>query len=65
MHPGYDRTPIMAMQEPLEPDTHGRGTADLTPVGGPVLGPFSNRSEAPASESRWLEENWLVGTVTQ
>jgi hypothetical protein len=49
----------------VEPDASGRWSADLTPIGGPVLGPFSSRSEALAAERGWLEENWLVETVSQ
>ena len=30
----------------VEPDAHGRWTADLRPVGGPLLGPFTLRSAA-------------------
>ena len=30
-------------------------TADMSPVGGPLLGPFDLRSEALAAEVRWLE----------
>jgi len=44
----------------VEPDGHGQWTADLTPVGGPVLGPFPQRSEALAAESQWLEAHWLI-----
>ncbi len=44
----------------VEPDAHGRWTADLRPVGGPLLGPFTLRSEALAAEQRWLEQNWLI-----
>jgi hypothetical protein len=43
----------------VEPDQHGRWSADLSPVGGPVLGPFDRRSEALAAEVEWLEEHWL------
>jgi hypothetical protein len=43
----------------VEPDDGGRWTADLRPVGGPVLGPFEQRSAALAAEVRWLEQNWL------
>jgi hypothetical protein len=46
----------------VEPDASGHWTADLSPVGGPVLGPYSSRSEALAAESWWLEEHWLVAT---
>jgi hypothetical protein len=43
----------------LEPDADGKWLADLSPVGGPVLGPFERRSEALAAEQAWLEEHWL------
>ena len=44
----------------VEPTADGRWTADLSPVDGPILGPFSSRSQALDAETRWLEENWLV-----
>ena len=44
----------------VEPDAHGRWTADLEPVDGPTLGPFTLRSEALAAEQRWLEQHWLT-----
>ena len=43
----------------VEPDRHGRWMADLSPVGGPILGPFDRRSEALEAEVEWLEEHWL------
>jgi hypothetical protein len=43
----------------VEPDAQGRWMADLSPVGGPTLGPFDRRSEALEAEVSWLEENWL------
>ncbi len=43
----------------VEPDSQGQWIADLSPVGGPVLGPFDRRSEALEAEVYWLEENWL------
>ncbi len=43
----------------VEPDDSGRWLADLSPVGGPVLGPYDRRSEALAAEVAWLEKNWL------
>jgi hypothetical protein len=43
----------------VEPDEQGHWTADLRPVGGPVLGPFGHRSAALAAETAWLEEHWL------
>ena len=44
----------------VEPDDRGRWWADLSPVGGPALGPFGRRSEALAAERQWLAEHWLV-----
>jgi hypothetical protein len=46
----------------VEPNEEGRWLADLTPVGGPVLGPYEKRSEALEAEVAWLEENWLAPT---
>jgi hypothetical protein len=43
----------------VEPEADGRWTADMGPVGGPVLGPFPHRSEALAAERQWLEAHWL------
>ncbi len=39
----------------VEPDAEGRWTADLSPCGGPALGPFAARGEALAAEIAWLE----------
>jgi hypothetical protein len=47
----------------VEPDQHGRWLADLSPVQGPVLGPFDRRSEALEAEVEWLEMHWLVSTT--
>ena len=44
----------------VEPDTTGDWHADLSPVGGPKLGPFGRRSEALAAEARWLDTHWLL-----
>ena len=44
----------------VEPTTDGRWTADLSPVGGPILGPFDKRKEAIDAEVAWLNANWLV-----
>ena len=43
----------------VEPDAQGNWHADLNPVGGPRLGPFSCRSQALAAEVAWLEKHWL------
>ena len=44
----------------VEPTPDGRWTADLSPVDGPVLGPFDKRKEAIDAEVAWLNANWLV-----
>lgn len=46
----------------VEPTSDGRWTADLSPAEGPLLGPFSARSEALDAERRWLEANWLASS---
>lgn len=43
----------------VEPDDCGRWLADLSPVSGPLLGPFNRRSEALEAEVAWLAANWL------
>jgi hypothetical protein len=40
----------------VEPDDQGHWWADLTPIRGPRLGPFSLRSAALAAEGAWLEQ---------
>ena len=44
----------------VEPTSDGRWQADLSPTGGPTLGPFALRSDALTAESHWLEDNWLM-----
>ena len=44
----------------VEPDREGRWFADLTPVSGPILGPYVRRSAALEAEHAWLEAHWLV-----
>ena len=54
-----DKTVVRASH--VEPLPDGSGwTADLTPVQGPVLGPFPTRAEALAAEAAWLEEQLAV-----
>lgn len=43
----------------VEPDAAGQWTTDLSPAGGPLLGPFSARSVALTAERDWLEKHWL------
>ncbi|MBM4092703.1 MAG: hypothetical protein FJ276_25335 [Planctomycetes bacterium] len=44
----------------VEPTGQGQWEADLSPVAGPVLGPFPLRSEALAAEAAWLRTHWLA-----
>jgi hypothetical protein len=53
-------TPVITRASHVEPDDQGRWLADLSPVAGPVLGPFDRRSEALEAEVAWLEKNWLM-----
>ncbi|WP_040352716.1 hypothetical protein [Blastopirellula marina] len=43
----------------VEPCQDGSWFADLSPVEGPMLGPFAHRSDALAAEVGWLEQHWL------
>jgi hypothetical protein len=43
----------------VEPDDQGKWWAELSPVGGPRLGPFARRSQALAAEQQWLETRCL------
>ena len=43
----------------VEPDAAGQWLVDLSPVQGPMLGPFAQRSAALESEADWLEQHWL------
>jgi len=47
----------------VEPTAGGQWLCDLSPVSGPVLGPFERRSKALAAEQRWLAEHWLESRV--
>ena len=42
----------------VEPDGQGRWWVYLWPVQGPVLGPFTLRSEALQAEQAWLQAHW-------
>ena len=44
----------------VEPTLDGQWTADMSPVCGPVLGPYRSRRDALAAEVNWLEANWLA-----
>jgi hypothetical protein len=46
----------------VEPSLDGRWLADLSPVKGPILGPFDFRTQALAAERQWLDAHWLNQT---
>tara|TARA_R110002020_G_scaffold98177_3_gene233866 strand:+ start:1101 stop:1352 length:252 start_codon:yes stop_codon:yes gene_type:complete len=48
----------------VEPDCDGQWWADLSPVDGPKLGPFAQRSQALQAEVHWLETHWLKEPLT-
>ena len=52
-------SPTITRASHVEPDQQGRWWADLSPVSGPLLGPFHCRSDALAAEHTWLEVHWL------
>lgn len=41
----------------VEPDDKGQWWADMSPVAGPKLGPFTLRSQALAAEIDWLNDH--------
>lgn len=43
----------------VEPDENNNWWADLSPINGPVLGPFSMRNDALNAEIAWLHEHIL------
>jgi hypothetical protein len=51
--------PTIRRASHVEPTADGQWTADLSPVDGPVLGPFSLRSDALAAEAQWVEQHAL------
>ena len=46
----------------VEPTDGGGWTADMTPVGGPVLGPVPLRRDALALERNYMAEHFGVGS---
>lgn len=53
-------SPTITRASHVEPDQQGRWLADMSPVGGPLLGPYVRRSDALAAEQAWLETHWLL-----
>ena len=60
IHLGQIGQPTISRGSHVEPDEQGRWFADLSPVDGPRLGPFSRRSDALTAEADWLETHWLT-----
>lgn len=54
---------IITRASRVEPDICGQWIVDLSPVGGPVLGPFAKRSQALDAEQDWLSTHWLTASV--
>jgi hypothetical protein len=50
--------PTITRASHVEPDESGRWWADLSPVGGPRLGPFFLRTQALGAERAWLDAHW-------
>lgn len=43
----------------VEPENGGGWTADMSPCGGPVLGPYLTRKDALKAETHWIEQNGI------
>lgn len=41
----------------VEPNNHGEWIADMSPLKGPLLGPYTNRSKALEAEVAWIRRN--------
>lgn len=48
----------------VEPNASGLWEADMSPVGGPVLGPFVTRAQALTEEVAWLEAHNIPVPLT-
>lgn len=64
-----DLQPLLALGAPqirrvshVEPTPDGEWTADMAPVGGPVLGPYPLRIDALRAEAEWLDETSVETT---
>lgn len=55
-------TARIARASHVEPTASGEWTADMSPSGGPLLGPYTTRSAALAAEVEWIEAHVLGGT---
>lgn len=57
-------TPEIRRASHVEPTPSGDWTADMSPVGGDIIGTFALRSEALAAEIAWLERQIEAGGVS-
>ena len=48
----------------VEPNEQGDWIADLSPVSGPMIGPFQNRTDAIKAEVQWLRDYWLLPAIS-
>lgn len=63
-HSVYDESVDLRMLGPMEirrashvePTADGHWTVDLSPLNGPILGPFIKRSQALRAEICWLQD---------
>lgn len=55
-------TPTISRASHVEPNSDGTWSADMSPVGGPVLGPFTLRGDALSAEVAWIERH-VFGAV--
>jgi hypothetical protein len=55
--------PQITRASQVEPDEQGRWWADLSPVNGPLLGPFRLRTQALDAEQGWLSRHWLTASA--
>ena len=51
--------PLIQRASHVEPNPDGHWFADLSPVDGPILGPFDQRTQALSAERQWLDAHWL------
>ena len=51
--------PVITRASHVEPTEQNQWYADLSPINGPRLGPFTYRSDALTAEQQWLALHWL------
>lgn len=61
VYPIASGVPVVRRASHVEPDGSGRWTVDLSPSGGPILGPFVLRDDALEAERDWLNKELMGG----